>query len=52
MYDDNSYNQVISQSYVNGRAISSFTYLRMDGTLLSPGPFNTFKNFVNRMHNL
>jgi beta-amylase len=50
-YDDASYDQIVRQSFVGGRAISGFTYLRMDNTMLSSG-FQSFARFVNKMHNL
>ncbi|KAL0484255.1 beta-amylase [Acrasis kona] len=51
-YNQGAYDQIIAQSYVNGRAIDGFTFLRLSGDLFNGNAWSMFCNFVYRMHNL
>jgi hypothetical protein len=42
----------VRQATSGGFTISSFTYLRLDDTLLQPGNFGTFQSFVSTMNGL
>jgi len=46
-YDNTAYSKI--ESYK--KSLHGFTYLRLNGDLLSGNNFNNFKNFVNSMHN-
>jgi hypothetical protein len=41
-----------AQATSGGFTISSFTYLRLDDTLLQPGNLGTFQQFVSTMNGL
>jgi len=53
-YDSDSFNQIIRQSYVpygdTSKTITSFTYARLNSSLLESQNLNNFMNFVFTMH--
>jgi beta-amylase len=53
MYENSgAYDQIVSQSFINGRAIDGFTFLRMSDEMFNSHSFQLYANFVGRMHNL
>ena len=48
VYDWGSYSRILG--WVS-KGLTAFTYLRMDDTLMQDNNYNTFKAFVNNMHN-
>jgi hypothetical protein len=48
-YDQTAYNTIESQSH---QGVSSFTYLRLNPTLMQSNNFGTFSQFVSAMKNL
>ncbi len=51
-YDQTAYNTIEAQATSAGFTISSFTYLRLDSTLMQQNNLNTFESFVSTMNNL
>ena len=51
-YDQTAYNTIEAQATSVGFTISSFTYLRLDNTLMQQGNLQTFENFVHTMAGL
>jgi beta-amylase len=48
---EDQFNQIVKQSYWNGKAIHSFTFLRLSDKLMEPTILQRFANFVQKMHN-
>eukprot|EP00762_Andalucia_godoyi_P001259 ANDGO_04889.mRNA.1 Beta-amylase len=52
-FDQTAYSEIEHQCVSNGGVFSCFTYLRLSDYLINDqGTWNTFKQFVNQMHNM